>query len=378
MADVETPTGYLSIGEVLGLLLEEFPDVTISKIRFLESQGLIEPERTSSGYRKFYDADVERLRVHPREQTRELPAAAGHQGTTRLGAIDHDPGVPSRPQPVRAPPHVHPRHDAELRPAAVSPSTSPTRPSRRRRAGRAHAGVGRRETVPVPPHPVAGRARPTPTVIESDDRTSIDRPACPNRSVRPDPIRRCRPPCCRSLAAGTDASSGLPGAIQLRPYDRAELCARWPASAAERAHCASSSRSASSPAGPSGSEHTYVRRRPPSARSRARPARVPAARHRCAPPAHSGAPGRRARGPGCSRQLVMPLLRQRNPRLVPRHARRHSCTSWPSSVPRCAQAMLVATPAPSRSIPDAHSRLGDVHLAVTRTVCPVVADQGYE
>lgn len=59
---------YLSIGEVLGLLLEEFPDVTISKIRFLESQGLIEPERTPSGYRKFYDDDVSRLRFILREQ----------------------------------------------------------------------------------------------------------------------------------------------------------------------------------------------------------------------------------------------------------------------------------------------------------------------
>lgn len=59
---------YLSIGEVLGLLLEEFPDVTISKIRFLESQGLIEPERTASGYRKFYDEDVELLRYILREQ----------------------------------------------------------------------------------------------------------------------------------------------------------------------------------------------------------------------------------------------------------------------------------------------------------------------
>jgi DNA-binding transcriptional MerR regulator len=59
---------HLSIGEVLGLLLEEFPDVTISKIRFLESQGLIEPERTPSGYRKFYDHDVELLRVILREQ----------------------------------------------------------------------------------------------------------------------------------------------------------------------------------------------------------------------------------------------------------------------------------------------------------------------
>jgi len=46
---VERTMPHLSIGEVLGLLLEEFPDVTISKIRFLESQGLIDPERTTSG-----------------------------------------------------------------------------------------------------------------------------------------------------------------------------------------------------------------------------------------------------------------------------------------------------------------------------------------
>lgn len=55
-------SSHLSIGEVLSILREEFPDVTISKIRFLESQGLIDPERTPSGYRKFYDADVSRLR----------------------------------------------------------------------------------------------------------------------------------------------------------------------------------------------------------------------------------------------------------------------------------------------------------------------------
>ncbi len=52
---------HLSIGEVLSLVQEEFPDVTISKIRFLESQGLLDPERTPSGYRKFYDGDIERL-----------------------------------------------------------------------------------------------------------------------------------------------------------------------------------------------------------------------------------------------------------------------------------------------------------------------------
>ena len=59
---------YLSIGEVLALLREEFPDVTISKIRFLESQGLLDPERTPSGYRKFYDSDVDRLRWILRQQ----------------------------------------------------------------------------------------------------------------------------------------------------------------------------------------------------------------------------------------------------------------------------------------------------------------------
>ena len=59
---------YLSIGEVLALLKEEFPDVTISKIRFLESQGLLDPERTPSGYRKFYENDVARLRWILRQQ----------------------------------------------------------------------------------------------------------------------------------------------------------------------------------------------------------------------------------------------------------------------------------------------------------------------
>ncbi len=53
--------GHLSIGEVLSLVQEEFPDITISKIRFLESQGLLDPERTPSGYRKFYESDIDRL-----------------------------------------------------------------------------------------------------------------------------------------------------------------------------------------------------------------------------------------------------------------------------------------------------------------------------
>ncbi|MEW2071373.1 MerR family transcriptional regulator [Streptomyces sp. NPDC007346] len=70
---LRTPTGgagdgaatadarWVSIGTVLTQLREEFPEVTISKIRFLEAEGLVEPQRTPSGYRKFAPGDVERL-----------------------------------------------------------------------------------------------------------------------------------------------------------------------------------------------------------------------------------------------------------------------------------------------------------------------------
>ena len=60
--------GLLSIGEVLHLLKADFPDVSISKIRYLESEGLVEPARTPSGYRKFTRADAERLRYVLRMQ----------------------------------------------------------------------------------------------------------------------------------------------------------------------------------------------------------------------------------------------------------------------------------------------------------------------
>ena len=52
----------MSIGEVLAQLRADFPDVTISKIRFLESEGLVEPERAPSGYRRFSHDDLARLR----------------------------------------------------------------------------------------------------------------------------------------------------------------------------------------------------------------------------------------------------------------------------------------------------------------------------
>jgi DNA-binding transcriptional MerR regulator len=57
-----------SIGEVLGVLKAEFDDITISKIRFLESEGLVTPQRTPSGYRKFSESDIQRLRFILRQQ----------------------------------------------------------------------------------------------------------------------------------------------------------------------------------------------------------------------------------------------------------------------------------------------------------------------
>ncbi|MDK9295327.1 MerR family transcriptional regulator [Propionibacterium freudenreichii] len=57
-----------SIGQVLNILKAEFPDVTISKIRFLEGEGLVSPERAPSGYRKYSESDIERLRYILRVQ----------------------------------------------------------------------------------------------------------------------------------------------------------------------------------------------------------------------------------------------------------------------------------------------------------------------
>jgi DNA-binding transcriptional MerR regulator len=59
---VQSPLTGMSIGAVLDLLRPDFPDVTISKIRFLEAEGLVTPERTASGYRRFTAYDCARLR----------------------------------------------------------------------------------------------------------------------------------------------------------------------------------------------------------------------------------------------------------------------------------------------------------------------------
>ena len=70
----EPARAYFGIGEVLAQLRAEFPDISVSKIRFLEAEGLIQPARSPSGYRKFGPADVDRLRyILTAQRDRYLP-----------------------------------------------------------------------------------------------------------------------------------------------------------------------------------------------------------------------------------------------------------------------------------------------------------------
>jgi len=99
--------GTLSIGEVLAQLRADFPDVTISKIRFLEDQGLVQPDRTPSGYRKFSGSDVARLKyVLSQQRDHYLPLRVIKD---QLEAIDRGHGhgsLPAGPVPRAAHPTI--------------------------------------------------------------------------------------------------------------------------------------------------------------------------------------------------------------------------------------------------------------------------------
>jgi DNA-binding transcriptional MerR regulator len=98
-AKADAGGSHLSIGEVLEQLREEFPDITISKIRFLESQGMIDPERTPSGYRKFYDPDLARLRwILYQQKEHFLPLKVIRERLDGLGEGD----LPAAAQPPDA------------------------------------------------------------------------------------------------------------------------------------------------------------------------------------------------------------------------------------------------------------------------------------
>jgi DNA-binding transcriptional MerR regulator len=92
--DTEDTAPRFTIGEVLGALRRDFPEVTISKIRYLESEELVHPQRTPSGYRKFSSADVARLRyvlAAQRDQYLPLRVIKEH-----LDALDRGEAEPGR------------------------------------------------------------------------------------------------------------------------------------------------------------------------------------------------------------------------------------------------------------------------------------------
>ena len=116
-ADQHTPR--LTIGEVLAVLRDDFPDVTISKIRYLESEDLVHPQRTPSGYRKFSRADVSRLRyvlAAQRDQYLPLRVIKEH-----LQALDRGEQVPA---PAGGPGSVPPSPGTDDDESAVPPLTA--------------------------------------------------------------------------------------------------------------------------------------------------------------------------------------------------------------------------------------------------------------
>ncbi|MDQ1437792.1 MAG: hypothetical protein QOK43_1421 [Acidimicrobiaceae bacterium] len=164
---------YLSIGEVLSLLKDEFPDVTISKIRFLESQGLLDPERTPSGYRKFYDADVDRLRWILRQQREHflpLKVIKGRLGGEEDGAGEAMPLADGEPALGAAPAAQQVRYEGsrgltETDMASASEPASATGP--------ASEPASAPEPTPAAPTPAAAPTARRPVVpVFMDEPTS--------------------------------------------------------------------------------------------------------------------------------------------------------------------------------------------------------------
>jgi DNA-binding transcriptional MerR regulator len=94
----------MSIGEVLAELRAEFPDATISKLRFLEAEGLVEPQRTQAGYRKYSREDVARLRyVLTAQRDQYLPLKVIREHLARgadSGGRPRGAGSGGRPRPA--------------------------------------------------------------------------------------------------------------------------------------------------------------------------------------------------------------------------------------------------------------------------------------
>ncbi|HLT96825.1 MAG TPA: MerR family transcriptional regulator [Acidimicrobiia bacterium] len=91
------PEEPLSIGEVIDLLKDEFPDVSVSKLRFLESQGLVSPARADSGYRQFDSEDLKRIRFILTQQRDHFLPLKVIKSKLTLWERGEDPGPDAEP-----------------------------------------------------------------------------------------------------------------------------------------------------------------------------------------------------------------------------------------------------------------------------------------
>ena len=157
---------YLAIGDVLALLREEFPDVTISKIRFLESRGLLDPERTPSGYRKFYEPDVDRLRWILRQQREHFLPLKVIKGRLENGMTDPDAPTPHLFEMGDPPP------EREAQPALVGAPGSPERALERAQAAIASLPPMAVMSPPERAQYRAGQSRGAAAVAKSEPAAS--------------------------------------------------------------------------------------------------------------------------------------------------------------------------------------------------------------
>lgn len=202
---------HLPIGEVLSLLQEEFPDVTISKIRFLESQGLIQPERTASGYRRFSASDIERLQWILRQQRDHFLPLKVIRKMLDEGVDRYDPG--GGPQPTLFSASVEAQADAEVgdeddgddEPAGAAASDPTARHRSPAHPAVASAPARREPPRPAERTPVRSGPPATPsTATPSEPRRGAAAPAAP--SAEPAPAA----PAAEAPAPAPDTPPGRP------------------------------------------------------------------------------------------------------------------------------------------------------------------------
>ncbi len=231
---------HLSIGEVLSLLQDDFPDVTISKIRFLESQGLLDPERTPSGYRKFYEGDIERLRWilrHQRDHFLPLKVIKDRLEESAARGLVVPPDEPMSPAEGAAaggdstPQHMSSAPAVEGEAAEGDDDFSPIPAAVRARPGRNLAGLPGAEPAPITASVAtapAPTAPPPAPPVSAPEPTAVPEPTpepAPVAAARPAPVGRPAPTMPRLPVPAETGDTPLDGGVSGGSFSAEELLA---------------------------------------------------------------------------------------------------------------------------------------------------------